>query len=163
MRKTSFANALSLAALLGLGGACGGSGSGGGVDLQQAFALSEGDADRLVQNVWERETDTWYTSYLTINPDCTSGFLCHTDGKSESTDVRFIQVDGRTAMTGKSGFGEGPDFVEYIETFAFDGDTLVITGEEKDLAYSQTFRPVAELPEYCQKIRNGEDPDGPGR
>jgi hypothetical protein len=39
----------------------------------------------------------------------------------------------------------------------------VITGEEKGLACSQIYRPVAELPEYCQRIRDGEDPDGPSR
>jgi hypothetical protein len=163
MRTFTSWTSIYLVALFGLGTACGGGGSGGGVDLQQAFALSEGDADKLVQNVWERETDTWYTSYLAINPDRASGFLCHTDGKSQSTDVKFIRVDGRTAMTGKPGHGEGSDFVEFIESFSFDGDKLVITGEEKGVSYSQTYRPVAELPEYCQRIRNGEDPDGPSR
>ncbi len=150
-------------AMLGLGSACGGSGTGNAVDLQQAFALSDGDAGRLVQNVWEKESDTWYTSYLAINADRASGFLCYTDGKSASTDVTFKKIDGRMAMTGKPGHGEGPDFVEFIETFSFEGDKLVIRGEEKGVSYTQTDRPVAQRPETCQRIRNGEDPEGSGR
>jgi hypothetical protein len=142
---------------LGIGCGSGGQDTGSsGVDLKKAFALSEADSAKLVHSVWEKESDTWYTTYLVINDDRTSGFLCNTDGKSVSSDVTFTKIDGRMAMSGKPGHGEGPDYVVYIDQFSLDGDKLVITGEEKGYSYTQVYRPIAELPQLCQQIRNGE-------
>jgi hypothetical protein len=125
------------------------------VDAEKAFALSEAEALSLTANVWKKQAQERYTSFLEINKGRSGGFLCNNDGKSVSGMFSFLEVDGDIVMTGPAGHDAD---VKVVENLRFEGANLVINGVEKGTAYAFTYLPIPGLPDICKRIKAGEEP-----
>lgn len=125
------------------------------IAAEKAFALTEAEGLALTSNAWKRQTQERYTSFLEFNQDRTGGFICNNDGKSVSGQFWFLELNGEIVMKVPAGYN--PD-VKLLVNLQFDGNNLVISGMDKDLAYAVTYSPISELPSICKRIKAGEEP-----
>jgi hypothetical protein len=121
------------------------------VDLGVAFQLSDEEATALT-GVWKLETDLPYSSFLQIGADRSHGFLCNNDGKSASSAVTFVDLEGQIGMEFVTAFGEA------FEGLRYDNGSLVSFGTEKGVSYTSRYKKVPAFPAICERIKKGEVP-----